>query len=157
MEWIDIMDAIDIKIIECLKANSRENASVIGNKVNMSVSAVIERIKKLESGGLIKQYTAVLDNEKLGLNVTAFVSVSTDHPKYEGAFIDFVIKHPQIVECHSVTGDCDFILKVFTESPKTLEKLLNEIKSINGVCATQTMIALSTEKEKYSADIEEEQ
>ena len=54
------MDAIDAKIVECLKANARENASVIGGKVNMSVSAIIERIKKLEAAGIIKQYTLCL-------------------------------------------------------------------------------------------------
>ena len=54
------MDKIDIKIIECLKKNARENASVIGSQVNMSVSAVIERIKKLEANGIIRQYTVVL-------------------------------------------------------------------------------------------------
>ena len=61
------MDKIDVKIIECLKKNARENASVIGSQVNMSVSAVIERIKKLEANGIIKQYTVVLDRKKLGL------------------------------------------------------------------------------------------
>ena len=61
------MDKIDVKIIECLKKNARENASVIGSQVNMSVSAVIERIKKLEANGIIKQYTVVLDSKKLGI------------------------------------------------------------------------------------------
>lgn len=150
-------DIIDIKIIECLKANSRENASVIGGKVNMSVSAVIERIKKLETSGIVKQYTAVLDNEKLGLNITAFVSVTLEHPKYKEVFIGFAVNHPQIIECHSVTGEYDFLLKVCTESTKTLESLLNSLKSAGGVSQTQTLVALSTEKEIYSADIIEEE
>ena len=75
------MDKIDIKIIECLKKNARENASVIGSQVNMSVSAVIERIKKLEANGIIRQYTVVLDSKKLGMDITAFISVSMEHPK----------------------------------------------------------------------------
>ncbi len=151
------MDAIDVKIIECLKMNSRENASVIGNKVNMSVSAVIERIKKLESSGIIKQYTVVLNSEMLGMDLTAFVFVNTEHPKYNAEFIDFVSSHPQIIECHSVTGDFDFLLKVCVNNTKGLENLLNEINCVSGVFLTKTQVVLSTDKENYSADIRAEQ
>lgn len=146
------MDKVDEKILECLKANARENASVIGNKVNMSVSAVIERIKKLESSGIIKQYTAVLDANKLGLDIMAIISVGLEHPKFSEGFSTFVQEHPQIVECHYVTGDLDFILKANTASTTGLESLLNEIKSIGGVSVTKTLVVLSTVKEKFSAD-----
>ena len=101
------MDKIDVKIIECLKKNARENASVIGSQVNMSVSAVIERIKKLEANGIIKQYTVVLDSKKLGMDITAFISVSMEHPKYNNNFNEFVKTHKQITECHYITGDFD--------------------------------------------------
>ena len=147
------MDSVDVKIIECLKANSRENASVIGSKVNMSVSAVIERIKKLEASGIIKQYTVVLDNDKLGLDLTAFISVSMEHPKYNDGFVEFVMCHPQIIECHYITGDFDFLLKICTSSGKGLELLLNEIKFVKGVSLTKTLVVLSTNKESCSVDI----
>ncbi len=150
------MDSIDVKIIECLKANSRENASIIGSKVNMSVSAVIERIKKLEASGIIKQYTVVLNGEMLGMDLISFVSVNMENPKYNSAFIDFISSHPQILECHSVTGDSDFLLKVCVENTKSLEKLLNQISSVNGVSFTKTQVVLSTEKENYSPDIQED-
>ncbi|MCQ2474997.1 MAG: Lrp/AsnC family transcriptional regulator [Clostridia bacterium] len=148
------MDSIDVKIIECLKANSRENASVIGSKVNMSVSAVIERIKKLEASGIIKQYSLVLDKEKLGLDLAAFISVSMEHPKYNDDFINFISRNPQIVECHYITGDFDFILKICTTSGKGLEKLVNEIKSVRGVSLTKTLVVLSTNKEEHCVSVE---
>ena len=141
------MDKIDVKIIECLKKNARENASVIGSQVNMSVSAVIERIKKLEANGIIKQYTVVLDSKKLGMDITAFISVSMEHPKYNNNFNEFVKTHKQITECHYITGDFDFLLKVNTESTGGLESLLNEIKSAGGVSLTKTLVVLSTVKE----------
>lgn len=150
------MDAVDVKIIECLKANSRENASVIGNKVNMSVSAVIERIKKLESSGVIKQYTAVLNKELLGMDLTAFVFADLENPKYGDVFVDFVKNHPQIIECHSVTGDFSYLLKVCVGNTKELEKLINEINSVNGIASTLTQVVLSTQKEEYSPEIIEE-
>ncbi len=148
------MDKIDIKILECLKHNARENASVIGGKVNMSVSAVIERIKKLESSGIIKQYTLALDPKKLGLDLTVFMSVSLEHPKYSSTFQEFVKQCPQIIECQYIAGDYDFLLKIVSRSTHTLEQLLNEIKCVGGVSSTKTSVVLSTIKEDYSIDLE---
>ena len=150
------MDAVDLKIIECLKANSRENASAIGAQVNMSVSAVIDRIRKLESQGIIKQYTLVIDSEKLGLDITAYISVSMEHPRFNDRFIEFCKSNPNIVECHYITGDADFLLKISTCSGKGLENLVNEIKSLGGISYTKTQVVLSTNKENYCADLTEE-
>lgn len=148
------MDAIDVKIIKRLRKNARENASEIGNAVNMSVSAVIERIKKLESSGVIKRYEAVLDNEKLGLNTTAFICVSMERPKYNDGFADFVSTCPRIEECHYITGDFDFLLKVCADGREGLARLLNEIKFVKGVSSTKTVMALSTVKENCGADVD---
>ena len=120
----------------------------------MSVSAVIERIKKLEANGIIKQYTVVLDSKKLGMDITAFISVSMEHPKYNNNFNEFVKTHKQITECHYITGDFDFLLKVNTESTGGLESLLNEIKSAGGVSLTKTLVVLSTVKEDYTGKLE---
>ncbi|MBQ8165937.1 MAG: winged helix-turn-helix transcriptional regulator, partial [Lachnospiraceae bacterium] len=69
------MEKIDIKILGCLKKNARLTASAISEEINLSVSAVIERIKKLENSGLIKGYTIELDQEKLGNDVVALMEV----------------------------------------------------------------------------------
>lgn len=147
------MDAIDVKIIECLKFNSRENASVIGSKVNMSVSAVIERIKKLEASGIIKQYTVVLDGAKLGMDLTAFIFLNTEHPKFNAALSDFASEHPQILEIHRIIGEFDFLLKVCVSGNKGLEHLIDEIKAVCGVSSLKAFIVSSTDKENVSADI----
>ena len=67
------MDAIDYEILVCLKENSRENATNIGAKINLSTSAVIERIKKMEASGLIEQYTTIINQNTLGRDLTAFI------------------------------------------------------------------------------------
>lgn len=140
------MDSIDIKILQCLKENSRMSASVIGSRVSMSVSAVIERIKKLETSGIIDQYTIVLDPKQIGRDMKAFVSVSLEHPKYNDGFIEYVKNSEDITECHYITGDFDFMLKVITRSTYTFERLLNEIKSVPGVSLTKTLVVLSSLK-----------
>ena len=140
------MDNIDIKILSCLRENARMNASDIGAHINMSVSSVIERIKKLEIAGIIKQYTIVLDPKQIGKDVFAFISVSLEHPKFNDSFSTSVQKIEQITECHYITGDFDFFLKVVAGSTQELANILNEIKSIIGVSLTRTLVVFSTIK-----------
>lgn len=140
------MDIIDYNILACLKENSRANATAIGAKINLSTSAVIERIKKMENAGLIEQYTTIINQSALGRETTAFISVSLEHPRYNEDFIRLVEENSSIAECHYIAGDFDFILKVITKNGKTLESVLNFIKSINGISLTRTYVVLSTNK-----------
>lgn len=140
------MDTIDCKILACLKQNSRENAKTIGEKVNLSTSAVIERIKKMENCGLIERYTTIINQSVLGRDTMAFISVSLEHPRFNDEFIRLVEENASIAECHYIAGDFDFLLKVITQNGKTLEAVLNYIKSINGVSLTRTSVVLTTNK-----------
>ncbi|MBO5734148.1 MAG: Lrp/AsnC family transcriptional regulator [Clostridia bacterium] len=142
------MDSLDYQILCCLKENARENATNIGAKISLSTSAVIERIKKLEASGLIQQYTTIIDQSISGRELTAFISVRLEHPKFNESFCEAVDNHNEIVECHYIAGDFDFILKVVTTSGKTLEEILNHIKSTNGVSLTRTSVVLSTSKQE---------
>ena len=137
---------MDYKILAALKENSRANATNIGAKVNLSTSAVIERIKKLESAGILKQYTIILDQKLLGRELTAFIYVRLDHPKYYENFVEIIKNNDSVSECHYIAGDFDFILKVITKANRTLEDVLNSIKSISGVSLTRTSVVLSTNK-----------
>ncbi|MBR5586716.1 MAG: Lrp/AsnC family transcriptional regulator [Clostridia bacterium] len=140
------MDSLDYQILLCLKENSRENATNIGAKINLSTSAVIERIKKLESSGLIEGYTTLINQGVLGRELMAFIYVSLEHPKFNEGFISLINQNPAITECHYIAGDFDFILKVVTKSGKNLEEILNYIKSVKGVSLTRTSVVLSTNK-----------
>jgi len=155
-----MLDTIDRKILGCLNSNARMNASAIGAEVNMSVSAVIERIKKLEASGIIRQYTVILDPEKMGRDVLAFIEVSTsgsDHitqSRTISAMGEFAATHPEVAECHVVTGNSDFLVKVNTDSTKSLERLLSDIKSVDGIATTRTSIVMSTVKGKQIIDFD---
>ncbi|MBQ1704231.1 MAG: Lrp/AsnC family transcriptional regulator [Clostridia bacterium] len=149
------MDEIDVKILKCLRTNARENASVISEKVNMSVSAVIERIRKLEASGLIERHTTILNSAKAGKDVNAFFEVSLEHPKYIDRFQAVVRENKEILECHYITGDFDFMLRVVTDNTPSLERLLNTVKSLPGVQNTRTILILSTVKDEHSVDPDE--
>ncbi len=140
------MDKTDYEILGCLKENARENATNIGAKINLSTSAVIERIKKFEASGLIKQYTVVINQQVLGSELMAFISVRLEHPKYYENFVELINSHKSIAECYYIAGDFDFILKVITKTAQNLEDILNYIKSIDGVSLTRTSVVLSTNK-----------
>ena len=144
------MDDTDLRIMRCLKENARMSASEISSKVNMSISAVIERIRKMEHANIIKQYTIVVDHKIIGHDVIAFVSVSLEHPSYHAEFIEAINKDNQVNECHYMTGDLDFILKIITKSINTLAESVNKIKSIKGVSLTRTMVVLSTTKDDFT-------
>lgn len=144
------MDSLDYQILCCLKENARENATNIGAKINLSTSAVIERIKKLESSGMIKQYTAIINQSMTGRDLTAFISVRLEHPKHNNEFTELVKDIDEITECHYIAGDFDFILKAVTASMHTLENILNNIKAISGVSLTRTSVVLSTNKNELS-------
>ncbi len=150
------MDNTDIKIINALSDNARISASELSNKVNLSVSAVIERIRKLESTGAIRQYTTILNEKQFGLDVTAFVCVLMDHPKYNEGFMSFADGKDAIIECNYIAGDYDYLVKIRTDSSSALERLLNEIKSVPGVGRTKTMLVLSNSKQVYSPKIKKQ-
>ena len=84
------MDQIDHKILTCLKDNARQKASAISDEINLSVSSVIDRIHKMETSGIIQGYTVVLDQKRLGNDVTAVMEVSLEHPNYYDDFVKMV-------------------------------------------------------------------
>ena len=149
------MDQIDVKILKCLQADARENASLISEKVGMSVSAVIERIRKMEASGLIERHTTVINNLKAGKDVSAIMQVELEHPRYNEAFREQVKDNREVLECYYVTGEFDFLLKVVTGNTESLERLLNNIKSIPGVKRTLTSVVLSTAKFEPSVNPDE--
>ncbi len=141
------MDKIDVNIIRCLTEDARMNASQIGAKVNLSVSAVIERMKKLENSGLIRRYTAVIDEQKAGFGTQALISVRLEHPKYNEIFNHHMCSHPSVMECFYITGDFDYMARVTVGSGDELTKILNDIKQIPGVSLTRTYVVLETVKQ----------
>lgn len=149
------MDSIDFKILSCLRDNARMKASNISKIVNLSVSSVIERIKKMEEQNLIEKYTVVLNNKQLKNDLVALMEVSLEHPRYFDAFAETVNKNPNILSCYYLTGDFDFMLKILTDSSESLEKIHRIIKNIEGVQSTKTHFVLKTVKNEITCLPEE--
>ncbi len=144
------MDSIDVKILELLQENARVSVSEISRKVNLSLSAVSERLKKLEASKVIKNYTIILDPEFLGKELSVIMNISLENPEHTQEFIKFIQGEGEILECHYITGDYDYALKITTRNTQTLEHMMNRIKSVPGIKKTQTNVVLSTLKNLYS-------
>lgn len=147
------MDNTDIRILECLRKNARINASDIADKVNLSASTVSDRIRKLETSGIIRGYTVVLDPQKLNKDIMALITVAIEDPKFNEGFENAVKVNPDITECFYIAGSFDYLLKVITDNTKSLESVLNYIKGIAGVGKTVTNIVLNVCKNEHSVSV----
>ncbi len=143
------MDTLDYEILDCLQRNSREKASTISRKINLSVSAVLERIHKMEQNGVIEGYTVITDKKQLGKSMQAVMEVSLEHPKYYEIFAKFISAMPEVASCYYLTGEFDFLLKIFASDSDDLEAIHRRIKGIHGVGNTRTSITLTTLKEEF--------
>ena len=146
MRSVKIVDRTDIQILSCLQENARMNASAIAERVNLSTSAVIERMRKMENSGCIERYTAIFSDKFMGRDVSAFITVGMEHPKFVEGFVNTVNNHKDILQCYYMAGDFDFLLHVVTSSTSTLTGILENIKRIPGVSKTRTHLVLRTDK-----------
>lgn len=146
-------DQVDLKILCILQENGRARLADIADEVELSAPAVMERVKKLEAGGVIKGYHAVVDAKKVGKDITAFIGVSIGHQRDINGFAVQMVQYPDVLECHHVTGEESFILKVKSANTASLERLLGEIRSLEGVTRTVTSVVLSTAKEGQAIEL----
>ncbi|MFY2558930.1 Lrp/AsnC family transcriptional regulator [Corallococcus terminator] len=142
------MDELDIRLVDLLQRDGRATQLELSRAVGLSQPAVAERIRKLEERGIITGYAARVDATKLGKDITAFIGVSIEHPKYFEGFAKKVLALPDVLECHRVAGQDSYLVKVKTANTRTLDSLLVEtLRTIAGVTRTQTTIVLSSIKE----------
>ena len=141
------LDSIDYQVLDVLQVDGRTKRSDLADKVNLSLPALSERLRKLEAEGYITGYFAKLNHRVFGKDITAFVIITMDSSKHFTSFVEHAEKNEEILECHAITGEGTHIIKVRTDNTASLEKLLGKIQSWQGVIHTRTSIVLSTQKE----------
>lgn len=150
------MDATDKHLVELLQADGRATQLQLAKKVGLSQPATAERIRKLEDAGVITGYSARVDAAKLGKDVTAFVGVGIEHPKFFDGFVKKVKAMPEVQECHRVAGEDSYLLKLRTTNTRTLDTLLIDgLRTIPGVTRTLTTIVLSSAKETTRVSVDQ--
>ena len=143
-----MLDDIDRKILAVLQGDALVSQSYIANLIGHPTSTVNDRISRMRKNGTIKNLVANIDPSKAGLSVLAFISVLIDWNKSNETFSAAVKRMPEVLECHNVTGDWSYLLKVRAINNSTLEELIsNKIKSFPGVTRSETIFVLQTDKE----------
>jgi Lrp/AsnC family transcriptional regulator, leucine-responsive regulatory protein len=137
------VEDLDRQILTLLASDGRMSYTDRGKATGLSTSAVHQRVKRLESRGLIKGYGATIDYDQVGLPVTAFISIRPIDPSQPDDSPDRLAGITEIESCWSVAGDESYILKVRVPRPVDLEDLLARIRTLANV-ATRTTIVLST-------------
>jgi Lrp/AsnC family leucine-responsive transcriptional regulator len=149
------LDKIDRKILEVLQTNGRLTNLEVAERVNLSPSPCLRRIRRLEESGVIRQYAALLEPRKIGLGLLVFVNVRLE--KQGGAprgkapadlFRAAIESWPEVVACYAMTGDMDFLLKIYVEDMEHFSRLMkDQLLSHPAVIDVRSSFALESIKE----------
>jgi len=152
------IDKIDVDILRELQANSRITNTEIGRRIDLSQPAVHARVSRLESLGIIRAYTTLLDQMALGYELTCIIMVTMQVHSYE-VFQDFqkrITNIPEVLECYHLTGQYDYMMKVIVRDRIQLETLvLRDFSQIQGIQHIQTHIVMRHVKESAPIDVRE--
>ena len=144
------LDGTDRKILELLQTNSNITNAQLAQEIGLSPAPTLERVKKLENSEVIKSYHAVIDPAAVGMGVTTFVFVSLKGHNKDNIeqFIKAIKEIEEVIECHHVTGQADFILKIVAPDIPAYQKLmLEKVSNIEVVDNMQSTVILSTFKD----------
>jgi len=148
------IDDPDLRILGLLQASARMSNAELARQVGMAPSAVFERVRKLESRGLIRAYEARLDPRALGLGVAAFVLVRADE-RGTGEVGARLAAMPEVLEVHHIAGEDCYLVKVRAADTEALGQLLRELGGLPAVRSTRTTVVLSTIKETMQLPLAE--
>jgi Lrp/AsnC family leucine-responsive transcriptional regulator len=142
------MDNIDYQILKLLQKNARISNSEIARQIGMVPSGVLDRIRKLEGNGIIREYTARLKAEALNLGLIAFVFVRSTEPPGSIETSQKLAELPDVLEVHHVAGEDCYLLKIRLKDNQSLANFMREkIGAIPTIVSTKTTIVLETIKE----------
>jgi len=145
------LDAIDRKILSLLQEDCRLTMQEIAGRVGLSASPYHRRIKIMEEAGIIRRYIALVDQRKVGLPVSVFISIKLERQREKDleAFAKAILRWPEVLECYLMTGHRDYLLRVVVEDLSAYEKFLkNKLTLVPGIASIESSFAL--DQIKYS-------
>ncbi len=143
------LDQTDRSILRILQNDSRVTIKEMAKQLNLSTTPIFERMKKLEKWGIIKQYVALVDPSKVGKTLTVFINLSIkEHDKKSiNAFVKAIVKFPEVVECHHITGNADFLIKLILENIEAYNQfILEKLSLLPYIGRVESRFSLSVRK-----------
>lgn len=138
-----MLDEVDLQILDILQNEAQISNSEIAKRVNLSPPATHARIKRLEKEGYINRHVVILNQEKLGYDLLSFVFMSTNIHQHEQLKVleKALESMPEVLECHCITGEYDYLLKVANKDRRELENFIRKLNTL-GITRIQTSLAL---------------
>ena len=150
------MDTVDHRLLELLQKDCKQTNKELSNKLNLSVTAIYERIKKLEKTGVIYKYVALIKKEKVNKGFVAFchVKLVQHSQEYVVKFEKEVTNLPEVLECYHISGDYDYLLKVLVEDMEAFrEFMVEKLTTINHIGSTHSMFMINEVKHTTAISI----
>jgi len=152
-----MLDNIDKSLLRALQADGRLSNVELARKINLSPPATHTRLRKLEKDGYIRQYTAIVDREKAGFDLLCFIHISLQMHQVTQVekFREATRKMPEVLECHHITGEYDYLLKVVLHNRKDLESfVVGKLTPIPGVARIHTSLVFTEVKSTMTLPLE---
>ncbi len=143
------LDPIDLRILECLQSAAKLTNVELAERVHLSPSPCLARVKALERDGVIQRYVTLVDPRALGLNVSVFIQVSLEKQARDALerFESSIREMPEVLECYLMTGDADYLLRVVVPDVQALERLIvDRLTRIPGIANIRSSFALKQVK-----------
>jgi Lrp/AsnC family transcriptional regulator, leucine-responsive regulatory protein len=144
-----LLDETDIQLLALLQSNGRITNAELAKRVGLAPASVHQRVRQLEGSGLIRNYVAMLDHERLGYKITALamISLALHQEQPIERFRRAVAEIPEVLECYNTSGEFDFLLKIVVRDMRAYEQLVREkLSKIRGIGQIKTSFVLSTTK-----------
>ena len=152
-----MLDRVDKSLLRALQADGRLSNVQLAKKISLSPPATHSRLKRLEKDGYVRQYAAIVDREKAGYDLLCFIHISLQMHKVEQVekFREATRRMPEVLECHHITGEYDYLLKVVLKNRKDLERfVVDKITPIPGVARIHTSLVLTEVKATMALPLE---
>ena len=151
------LDRVDKSLLRALQLDGRLSNVQLARKISLSPPATHSRLKRLEKDGYVRQYAAIVDREKAGYDLLCFIHISLQMHKVEQVekFREATRRMPEVLECHHITGEYDYLLKVVLKNRKDLERfVVDKITPIPGVARIHTSLVLTEVKATMALPLE---
>ena len=152
-----MLDKVDKSMLRALQADGRLSNVELARKISLSPPAAHARLRRLEKDGYIRQYTAVVDREKAGYDLLCFIHISLQMHQVTQVekFREATRKMPEVLECHHITGEYDYLLKVVLKNRKDLERfVVDKLTPIPGVARIHTSLVFTEVKSTMALPLE---
>jgi Lrp/AsnC family leucine-responsive transcriptional regulator len=150
------LDSTDIQLLKLLGEDSEITVKELATRVNLSTSPVFERVKRLKTNGYIKKYIALIDAEKLNYGLIVFCNIKLkQHDRSIGyKFVSDIMQLKEVVECYNISGDFDFLLKVYARDMKHYQDFVfNKLGSVTSIGSTHSTFVMSENKNSYNINL----